>query len=176
MSAQLIAENSGSTGGFVHLIVFNYLICTALWNRTRDLQINNVRLGKYGRYRTNVWTYPGVNSFGANRGDLELHPTVKPVALVADAIRDCSHRQGIVLDAFAGSGTTLVAAEKTGRIACGIEIDPHYCDVILHRMREVCGLDVVLEASGQAFTKVADDRAEQDALEGARPLAEECTA
>ena len=138
--------------------------------------INNVRLGQYGRYRTNVWSYPGVNSFGANRGDLELHPTVKPVALVADAIRDCSHRQGIVLDAFAGSGTTLVAAEKTGRIGYGIEIDPHYCDVILHRMRDVCGLEAVLEATGQAFTDLKADRVQQAVPQGAHPLAEECTA
>ena len=77
--------------------------------------INNVELGKHGRYRTNVWSYAGVNSFGNDRSDLALHPTVKPVALVADAIRDCSHRKGIVLDAFAGSGTTLIAAEQTGR-------------------------------------------------------------
>jgi hypothetical protein len=138
--------------------------------------INNVRLGQYGRYRTNVWSYPGVNSFGANRGDLELHPTVKPVALVADAIRDCSHRQGIVLDAFAGSGSTLVAAEKTGRIGYGIEIDPHYCDVILHRMRDVCGLEAVLEATGQAFTDLKADRVQQEPPQGAHPLGEECTA
>lgn len=138
--------------------------------------INNVRLGQYGRYRTNVWSYPGVNGFGANRGDLELHPTVKPVALVADAIRDCSHRQGIVLDAFAGSGTTLVAAEKTGRIGYGIEIDPHYCDVILHRMRDVCGLEAVLEATGQAFTDLKADRVQQEPPQGAHPLGEECTA
>ena len=77
---------------------------------------NNVELGKHGRYRTNVWNYAGVNSFGGDRADLSLHPTVKPVAMVADAIRDCSHRKGIVLDAFVGSGTTLIAAEKTGRL------------------------------------------------------------
>ncbi len=97
-------------------------------------------------------------------------------ALVADAIRDCSHRQGIVLDAFAGSGTTLVAAEKTGRIACGIELDPHYCDVILHRMRDLCGLEAVLEATGQPFTGVAGDRAEHNAPESPRSLVEACTA
>ncbi len=78
--------------------------------------INNVELGKHGRYRTNVWSYAGVNSFGARRdADLAMHPTVKPVALVADAILDCSKRNGIILDAFAGSGTTRVAAERTGR-------------------------------------------------------------
>ena len=86
--------------------------------------INNVELGKHGRYRTNVWSYAGVNSFGNDRSNLALHPTVKPVALVTDAIRDCSHRKGIVLDAFAGSGTTLIAPEQTGRRGYGIEIDP----------------------------------------------------
>jgi DNA modification methylase len=86
--------------------------------------INNVELGRHGRNRTNVWSYAGVNSFGGDRADLSLHPTVKPVAMVADAIRDCSHRKGIVLDAFVRSGTTLIAAEKTGRRGYGIEIDP----------------------------------------------------
>jgi hypothetical protein len=87
--------------------------------------INNVALGKHGRYRTNVWDYPGVNSLKAGRlEELALHPTVKPVALVADAILDCSNRGGLVLDCFLGSGTTLIAAEKTGRRAAGMELDP----------------------------------------------------
>lgn len=113
--------------------------------------INNVELGKHGRYRTNVWNYAGVNSFGGQRDDLTLHPTVKPVAMVADAMRDCSHRKGIVLDAFAGSGTTLVAAARTGRRGYGIEIDPLYCDVILRRMQALFGLEGVLEATGEGF-------------------------
>jgi len=128
--------------------------------------INNVELGRFGRYRTNVWSYAGVNSFGAGREDLELHPTVKPVDLVADAIRDCSHRGGIVLDAFGGSGTTLVAAEITGRQARAIEIDPAYCDVIIRRMLEACELSAVLEATGQTFGEVAADRLANLALEG----------
>ena len=87
--------------------------------------INNVELGKHGRYRTNVWSYAGANTFSATRDDdLAMHPTVKPVALVADAILDCSKRKGLVLDAFGGSGTTLVAAERTGRRGAAIEIDP----------------------------------------------------
>ncbi len=94
----------------------------------RAPHINNVELGRHGRYRTNVWQYAGANAFSATRdGDLAMHPTVKPVALVADAILDCSRRKGIVLDAFAGSGTTLVAAERTGRRGYAIELDPHYC-------------------------------------------------
>jgi DNA modification methylase len=121
--------------------------------------INNVELGKHGRYRTNVWSYAGVNSFGGDRADLTLHPTVKPVAMVADAIRDCSYRKGIVLDAFVGSGTTLIAAEKTGRRGYGIEIDPAYCDVTIRRLRSVCGLEAVLEATGRHFGEVEAERA-----------------
>jgi DNA modification methylase len=121
--------------------------------------INNVELGKHGRYRTNVWNYAGVNSFGGDRADLTLHPTVKPVAMVADALRDCSHRKGIVLDAFVGSGTTLIAAEKTGRRGYGIEIDPGYCDVTIRRLRSVCGLEAILEATGRRFGEVEAERA-----------------
>jgi DNA methylase len=110
--------------------------------------INNAELGKHGRYRTNVWSYAGVNSFGPDRSDLALHPTVKPIALVADAIRDCSHRKGVVLDAFAGSGTTLIAAEQTGRRGYGIEIDPLYCDVTIRRLR-----GLALRLFSQALTR-----------------------
>jgi hypothetical protein len=123
--------------------------------------INNIELGKYGRYRTNVWNYAGVNGFGNARSDLELHPTVKPVALVEDAIRDCSRRKGIALDPFCGSGTTLIAAERTGRRGFGIELDPLYCDVTLRRLRSVCGLDAILEATGQSFEDLAAERQEE---------------
>lgn len=92
-----------------------------------------------GRYRTNVWDYAGVNSFGSGRADLELHPTVKPVALIADAIRDCSNRKGIVLDPFGGSGSTLIAAHRTGRKARLIELDPHYADTIVRRWQDLTG-------------------------------------
>jgi DNA modification methylase len=120
--------------------------------------INNIELGKYGRNRTNVWNYAGVNSFGGDRSDLNLHPTVKPVAMVADAIWDCSNRKGIVLDPFVGSGTTLIAAEKTGRRGYGIEIDPQYCDVTIRRLRAVCGLKAVLHATGETFDEIASGR------------------
>ena len=96
--------------------------------------VNNVELGRFGRNRSNVWHYAGVNTFGKDRdAELGMHPTVKPLALVADAIMDCSNRGAIVLDAFAGSGTTLIAAERTGRKGYGIELDPHYIDTILRR-------------------------------------------
>ena len=82
--------------------------------------INSFELGQHGRRRTNVWTYPGFNAFGARRDAvLAMHPTVKPVALIADAIRDCSKRNGLILDPFLGSGTTVLAAEITGRRAAG---------------------------------------------------------
>jgi hypothetical protein len=141
------AKNNGGMGSLYrsqHELVFVFKSGLAP-------HINNVELGKHGRNRTNVWNYAGVNSFGANRDDLILHPTVKPVAMVADAIKDCSHRKGIVLDPFAGSGTTLIAAEQTGRRGYGVEIDPHYCDVVIRRLKTVCGLTAVLEATGVDF-------------------------
>ncbi len=115
----------------------------AIFKHGTKAHINNIELGKHGRYRTNVWDYAGVNSFGKNRSDLKLHPTVKPVAMVADAIKDCTKRGNIVLDPFAGSGTTLIAAEKTGRIARCIEYDPHYCDVIIRRWQALTGMEAV---------------------------------
>ena len=109
-----------------------------------DKHINNVELGRFGRNRTNVWNYSGATSFGKDRDEaLAMHPTVKPVALVADAILDSTTRGAIVLDAFAGSGTTLVAAEKTGRRGYGIELDPHYCDIIVRRMKDLYGIEAV---------------------------------
>jgi len=133
--------------------------------------VNNVELGRHGRYRTNVWSYPGVNGFGSNRSDLALHPTVKPVALVRDAILDCSNRKDIVLDAFAGSGTTVIASEQTGRRGHAIEIDPIYCDVILRRMKLVCGLDALLGDGGASFEAVATLR-EAEARQAPSPNAD----
>ena len=99
--------------------------------------INSFELGQHGRRRTNVWTYPGFNSFGAGRdAALAMHPTVKPVALVADAIKDCSKRNGLILDPFLGSGTTVLAAEVTGRRAAGLELDPRYVDCAIRRWQQ----------------------------------------
>jgi DNA modification methylase len=121
--------------------------------------INNVELGRFGRNRTNVWNYAGVNTFGKDRhAELAMHPTVKPLSLVADAILDCSKRGGIVLDAFAGSGTTLLAAEKTGRHGFGIEIDPYYADTILRRFEDVHGLRAMHVESGLDFEKMTRRR------------------
>lgn len=122
--------------------------------------VNNVQLGKYGRNRSNVWTYPGVNSIGSeHRKDLALHPTVKPTQMVADAILDCSNKGDIVLDAFGGSGSTLLAAEQTGRRARLVELDPGYCDVTIKRWEEMTGRQAVnLDTSRTFFgeTQIAE--------------------
>ncbi len=122
----------------------------------RAPHVNNVQLGKFGRYRTNVWNYAGANSFGTNRdADLADHPTVKPVALVADYIRDVTHHGDLVLDAFMGSGTTILAAQRAGRRAAGIEIDPGYVDISIRRWQEMTGLQAILAESGDTFETVA---------------------
>jgi hypothetical protein len=113
---------------------------------------NNVELGKNGRYRTNVWQYAGMNAFGAEReAALAAHPTVKPVQLIADAILDVTARRDVVLDGFLGSGTTILAAERTGRIGCGIEIDPGYVDVAIQRWQALTGGEAIHVASGETF-------------------------
>jgi DNA modification methylase len=120
---------------------------------------NNVELGKHGRYRTNVWDYAGINTFGKDRmKDLADHPTVKPTALVADAIRDVTHPGEIVLDAFMGSGTTILACERTMRRGYGIEIEPGYVDVAIRRWQGMSGEQAVLAESGQSFAEVAAER------------------
>ncbi|HLO79238.1 MAG TPA: DNA methyltransferase [Magnetospirillum sp.] len=126
--------------------------------------INNIELGRHGRYRSNVWDYPGINTLRQGRqDDLAMHPTVKPVALVTDAIRDCSRRDGVILDCFAGSGTTLVAAEQTGRIGYGMELDPVYVDTIVRRLAETCGLEARHGVSGETFADVeAGRKSEED--------------
>jgi DNA modification methylase len=107
-----------------------------VFKRGKGSHRNNVQLGQYGRNRSNVWNYQCASSFSrsSDEGNLiALHPTVKPTALVADAIMDCTERNGIVLDTFLGSGTTVLAAERTGRRCFGLELDPHYVDVIVRR-------------------------------------------
>jgi hypothetical protein len=124
--------------------------------------INNVELGRFGRNRSNVWNYAGLNTFGNDRDtELAMHPTVKPVAMVADAILDCSKRGGIVLDAFAGSGTTLIAAEKAGRRGYAMEIDPHYVDTTIRRFETVYGLKALHAESNLDFAAVSRQRSEK---------------
>ena len=118
---------------------------------------NAFELGQHGRNRSNVWSYSGNSSFRAGRmDDLAVHPTVKPLALVADAIRDCSRRGDIVLDPFIGSGTTVLAAEKVGRCGYGLEIDPLYVDVAVRRWQNYTKRDAILAATGQTFDEVAE--------------------
>ena len=113
---------------------------------------NTFELGQHGRYRTNVWEYAGVNTFRAGRLDeLAMHPTVKPVAMLADAIRDVTRRGALVLDPFAGSGSTLIAAEKTGRQARCIEYEPRYCDVIVRRWQAYTGKMATFEGTDLTF-------------------------
>ena len=122
--------------------------------------INNVELGRHGRYRTNVWDYPGASSLREGRDEeLAMHPTVKPVPLVADAILDCSERGAIVLDCFGGSGSTLIAAERTGRRGYLIELDPVYVDVTLRRFEQTFGTKAIHCGSGNTFDQMAEMRA-----------------
>jgi DNA modification methylase len=119
---------------------------------------NNVELGKYGRYRTNIWNYPSASTLSRKPGEenlLALHPTVKPVALIADAILDCSARGDIVLDSFLGSGSTLLAAERVGRICYGMELDPLYVDTAIRRWQTHCGESAIHAVTGQRFDELA---------------------
>jgi len=127
----------------------------------KDKHRNNIQLGQYGRYRTNVWQYPRVNSFSrpTEEGNLALlHPTVKPVALVTDAILDCTARADIVLDPFLGSGTTIIAAERVGRICYGIELDPIYVDVAVRRWQAFTGRSAIHGKTGRSFNEMEEVR------------------
>lgn len=148
-------KTNGGMGAFYrskHELVFVFKQGTAA-------HTNSFGLGETGRYRTNVWDYAGISSIGASRSDeLAMHPTVKPVALIADAIRDCSRRGEIVLDGFGGSGSTLIAAEKTGRSARLIEYDPIYCDTIIRRWQDYTGKRACFAGTSDCFEDVADRR------------------
>ncbi|MEE8230049.1 MAG: site-specific DNA-methyltransferase, partial [Qipengyuania citrea] len=158
-------KSNGGMGTFYrsrHELVFAFKSGTAA-------HINNFELGQTGRYRTNVWEYAGVNSFGRDRdAALAMHPTVKPVALVADAIRDCSKRRQIVLDPFAGSGTTVIASEKTGRRAYVLELDSLYCDTIIHRWQAFTGKRARHADTGRYFEEVEEIRMAEAAVAEAR--------
>ena len=135
-----------------------------VWKSGTAAHINNFELGQHGRHRANVWDYAGVNTMRAGRlEELAMHPTVKPVALVADAIKDCSRRGGLVLDPFSGSGTILIAAERTGRKARALEIDPTYVDIAVRRWQAYTGKPAVLAASGDTFETVEEQRVAKSA-------------
>jgi DNA modification methylase len=135
-----------------HELVFVYKNGTAA-------HINNVELGKHGRNRSNVWEYAGANAFGKSRdADLAMHPTVKPLTMVADAILDVSNRGDIILDCFSGSGTTLLAAQDTGRRGFGMEIDPHYVDLIIARFKQAHDLPARCAATGSSWEDLGRER------------------
>lgn len=150
-------KNQGGMGSFYrsqHELVF-------VFRRGNGPHRNNIQLGQFGRNRTNVWQYPGIQTLSKQSEEgnlLALHPTVKPIAMVADAILDCSARGEIVLDAFLGSGTTLMAAERVGRICCGIEIDPIYVDVAIRRWQKYTGDVAIHSASGKRFDEIEAER------------------
>ncbi|PKP78865.1 MAG: DNA methylase N-4 [Alphaproteobacteria bacterium HGW-Alphaproteobacteria-3] len=152
------AKDNGGMGAFYrsrHELVFAFKKGTAP-------HINSFGLGQHGRYRTNVWEYRGVNTMRAGRmEELALHPTVKPVAMIVDAIKDVSKRGEIVLDAFGGSGSTLIAAHKTGRRARLVELDPIYVDRIVKRWQAFAHDDAVLDGTDQSFGDVARMREEE---------------
>jgi DNA modification methylase len=140
-----------------HELVFAYRV-------GRERQRNNVMLGKYGRNRTNVWEFPSAATFMAREegGDLlKDHPTPKPVAMVAEAILDCTARGDVVLDPFLGTGTTLIAAEKTGRTCHGIELEPEYVDLIVRRWQAWTGEDAIHDETGMTFNALGTHRAEE---------------
>jgi DNA modification methylase len=148
------AKSNAGMGSFYrsqHELIYAFKV-------SKGRHINNFALGEGGRHRSNVWSYAGANVFRKGRlEDLADHPTVKPRKLVADALIDCSTRGGVVLDSFCGSGTTLIAAEMTGRRGRGIEIDPHYCDVILRRLEKETGKPALLNGE-MPFAAVAAER------------------
>jgi DNA modification methylase len=148
-------KSNGGMGSFYrskHELVF-------VWKSGTAPHVNNFELGQHGRYRTNVWDYAGVNTMRAGRmEELSLHPTVKPVAMVAEAIKDCSRRKGIILDPFLGSGTTVIAAERTGRRAHGIEIDPSYVDVVIRRWQTFTGKIAKSATTGRSFEETEEER------------------
>jgi DNA modification methylase len=126
--------------------------------------LNTIELGRHGRSRSNVWHYAGANTFRAGRmNDLRAHPTVKPVAMIADAMKDCTRRNEIVLDTFCGSGATLLAAERVGRRGYGLEIDPGYVDVAVRRWQAFSGKDALHVASGLTFEEIGLKRVGQKA-------------
>jgi hypothetical protein len=134
--------------------------------RATAAHLNSFELGQHGRYRTNVWEYRGVNTLKAGRLDeLMLHPTVKPVAMIADAIKDVSRRGGVVLDLFGGSGSTLIAAHKTGRRTRLCELDPVYCDRILRRWEVFAKDDAERIASGLTSESRAAEAVGRDGVE-----------
>jgi DNA modification methylase len=157
MNVCVWVKNSGGMGSFYrsqHELVY-------VFRNRGGRHRNNIQLGKHGRNRTNVWEYPNASTF-SRTGDegnlLALHPTVKPLAMVADAILDCTKRGDSVLDSFLGSGTTVMAAERIGRACYGIELEPRYVDVAIQRWQRLTGESAVHAETGKTYAGIASDR------------------
>jgi len=150
------AKSNAGMGSFYrsqHELIF-------VWKSGTAPHLNNFKLGQYGRSRTNVWKHDGISTMRPGRNDqLAWHPTVKPAALVANALKDCSRRNGIVLDPFAGSGTIFIAAEQTGRRARGTEIDPGYVDVAIKRWQRFTGKSALMAGTDRTFDEIEKQRA-----------------
>jgi len=149
-------KDTGGQGSFYrsrHELIY-------VFRNGKERHRNNIQLGKYGRYRTNVWEYPAVRGL-AQQGDegnlLHLHPTVKPVALVADAILDCSAPDNLILDSFLGSGSTLIAAERTHRVCYGIELSPQYVDTAVRRWQRHTGAAAVHALTAKRFNDLSGE-------------------
>lgn len=156
------SKTNGGMGSFYRSA--HELIFVAL--KGKGPHINNIQLGAYGRYKTNVWEHGGMNTFGSDRDDcLSVHPTVKPTQMIADAIMDATHRGNIVLDGFLGSGTTLLAAEISGRVGYGVEYEPRYVDVAIQRWQTLTGKQAVNALSGHTFNDLAAARDEAGLLQ-----------
>lgn len=148
----LCVWNKG-TGSLGSLYRSQHELCF-IFKNGKESHINNVELGKNGRYRTNVWNYPGVNSFGRHRQDLKMHPTVKPVEMLYDAILDVTKRGDLVLDSFLGSGSSLIAAEKAHRVCYGIECEMLYIDTTIRRFQNIFKIDAVREKDGKTYNQL----------------------
>lgn len=132
-----------TSGGMGSLYRSQHELCFVYKNGDAP-NVNNIQLGKYGRYRTNVWNYAGVNSFGVHRDDLNMHPTVKPVEMIRDAILDVTNLHDTVLDSFLGSGSTLIACEQIERTCFGIELEPKYIDTTIRRFQKLFGTAITV--------------------------------
>lgn len=136
-----------------------------VFTKGKSPKTNNVELGRHGRDRTNVWTYPGANTPGSSAANaLKHHPTPKPIEMVEDALLDVTKRGELVLDVFMGSGTTLLAAERSGRVAAGIELDPAYVDVCIRRWQDMTGMEAIHAETLRSFDEMAAIGAEEDLI------------
>jgi len=147
-------------GGMGSFYRSQYEMCFVFANNPDRKYLNNIELGKHGRYRTNIWQYGSVGGFGHHKDDLKFHSTVKPYEMIKDILLDASPRGGIVLDPFMGSGTSIIAAEKAKRVCYGIELDPRYIDTAIRRFKDLFGIDAIHEQSGKTYSELLAQKQE----------------